>query len=100
MGVKPEDCLSLDDVRVQIDRLDRTIVPLLVERSGYVRRAADFKSDAEDVASPARQAIVYDNVRRIAHEHGGDPALIERMYRRLVSEYIADESAFFDEKLP
>ena len=85
---------------MQIDRLDRTIVPLLVERAAYVRRAADFKADAGDVAAPARQAIVYENVRRIAHEHGGDPALIERMYRRLVHEYIADETAIFDEKLP
>ena len=96
--MKPEDCLSLEDVRVQIDRLDRTIVPLLVERAAYVRRAADFKSAAGDVAAPARQAIVYENARRIANEHGGDPALIERLYRRLVTEYIADETTLFDEK--
>jgi isochorismate pyruvate lyase len=84
---------------VQIDQLDRTIVPLLVERSAYVRRAAEFK-DPDDVAAPARQAVVYENVRRIANQHGGDPALIERLYRRLVSEFIADETAAFDEKLP
>jgi isochorismate pyruvate lyase len=96
--MRPEDCTSLEDVRVQIDDLDRTIVPLLVERAGYVRRAADFKSDPGDLAAPARQAVVYENVRRIARDHAGDPALIERLYRRLVSEYIAEETAFFDEK--
>jgi isochorismate pyruvate lyase len=96
----PEDCQSLEDVRVQIDRLDRIIVPLLVERTGYVRRAAAFKSAPGDVAAPARQAVVYENARRIANEVGGDPALIERLYRLLVSEFIAEEHTLFEEKGP
>ena len=34
---------SLDQVRAQIDRLDRQIVALLAERGEYVRQAARFK---------------------------------------------------------
>ncbi|MBV9409195.1 MAG: chorismate mutase [Candidatus Eremiobacteraeota bacterium] len=92
----PEECRSLEDIRAQIDRLDRTIVPLLIERSGYVRRAADFKASASDVAAPGRQEVVYENVRRIAAEHGGDERLIERIYRRLVAEFIADQQTVWD----
>jgi isochorismate pyruvate lyase len=97
--VTPQECRSLADVSMEIDRLDRSIVPLLVERAGYVRRAADFKETAAEVQAPKRQDDVYANARRIADEVGGDPVLIERLYRRLVAEFIADQDIIWRRSL-
>ena len=47
-------CESLDEVRINIDRLDKLIVPLLAEREHYVRQAARFKKSADAVVVPAR----------------------------------------------
>jgi len=84
-------CSSLEDVRTNIDRLDRALVPLLVERSGYVRAAAAFKTDAAHVAAPERVERVITLVRSLALEAGGDPDLIEAIYRPMIAAYIADE---------
>ena len=47
-------CASLDEVRSNIDRLDREIVRLLAERGKYVLQAARFKKTKADVHAPER----------------------------------------------
>jgi isochorismate pyruvate lyase len=40
-------CQNLDEVRTQIDRIDRALVSLLAERGLYVKQAARFKHSSE-----------------------------------------------------
>jgi isochorismate pyruvate lyase len=90
------DCASLAEVRAEIDRLDRLIVPLLAERAGYVLQAARFKSRAEEVPAPARVEEVVAKVRALAAEAGADPALIEAIYRPMIAAFIASEMPEFE----
>jgi isochorismate pyruvate lyase len=90
----PEVCASLAEVRGEIDRLDRDIVRLLVERGGYVLAAARFKRSAAEVRAPARVEEVVANARRLAHAQGGTDELIdvvERVYRELIAAGIEAE---------
>ena len=85
------ECRDLDDVRAEIDRLDRQIVALLAERAGYVRQAARFKPAREDVPAPQRVEAVIGKVRALAAEAGLDPALVERVYRAMIAAFIEAE---------
>jgi isochorismate pyruvate lyase len=84
-------CDSLDQVRAQIDRLDREIVALLAERGDYVRQAARFKKTSADVAAPARVEQVIGKVRGLAGEKGADPVVVERVYRAMIAAFIEAE---------
>ena len=84
-------CSSLDEVRANIDRLDRGIVMLLAERAGYVVQAARFKQTEADVHALARVEEVVANVRRHAHEFGAPADVIERGYRVLVAGFTVAE---------
>jgi isochorismate pyruvate lyase len=84
-------CESLEEVRVQIDRLDREIVALLAERGDYVRQAARFKRTKDDVAAPARVEQVIGKVRALAGEKGADPVVVERVYRAMIAAFIEAE---------
>jgi isochorismate pyruvate lyase len=86
-------CDSLDQVRAQIDRLDRQIVALLAERGEYVRQAARFKKTSADVAAPARVEQVIAKVRTLASESGAEPAVVERVYRAMIAAFIETEQA-------
>jgi isochorismate pyruvate lyase len=66
----PADCASLDEVRAEIDRIDRAIIALMGERAGYVHAAARFKSSEADL----------------------DPDVIEKLYRDLVAYFIVRET--------
>ena len=83
----PAACESLDQVRTEIDRIDRAIVQLLAERGNYVLAAARFKRNAAEVDAPERVEQVIANVRRMAVDAGGLPDVVERGYRALVAAY-------------
>jgi len=96
----PIPCHSLDEVRSQIDRLDREIVALLAERGEYVRQAARFKKTKADVAAPARVEQVIGKVRSLAGERGADPELVERVYRAMIAAFIEAEQKEHDRNAP
>jgi isochorismate pyruvate lyase len=85
------ECSNLDEVRANIDRLDRQIVSLLAERGNYVLQAAKFKPKIDDVSAPQRVEAVIRNVRRIAVETGALPDVVEETYRTLIAALIQAE---------
>src|SRR4051794_14669374 len=87
----PEECASLDEVRAEIDRIDRSVVALIGERAGYVHAAARFKASEAAVAAPERQESMLRDRRAWAEEADLDPDLIEKLYRDLVAYFIVRE---------
>lgn len=84
MTKAPADCASMDEVRVEIDRLDTALVDLLAERWGYVDRAWQLKSTPAEATVPWRIQQVIDRVRDRASEHDLPPALVEALWRQLI----------------
>ena len=48
------DCKSIEEVRENINRIDREIVEQISLRSRYVGQAAKFKKNTDDVKAPSR----------------------------------------------
>ena len=59
--VKP--CKTLQDVRREVNALDDVLVPLLVERVGYMTQAARIKQGAAQVRDEARIEAIVARVR-------------------------------------
>ncbi len=87
----PKACADMDEVRAEIDRMDRLIVPLLAERLNYVGQAARYKPTADETVVPWRIEEVVANARALAREAGMDEDTAERVYRALVDASIAYE---------
>jgi len=92
---KVQHCETMADVRRHVDALDDILVPLLVQRSGYMTQAARIKQDAAQVRDEARIQAIVDRVRPRAEAEGGDPDLIESIYRSMMEAYIAYEHREF-----
>lgn len=79
-------------VRAEIDRLDRALVALLVERAACIDRAIAVK---EEAGLPARITPRVDevvaNVRVAAAEGGLDVAFVEALWRQIIEWSIARE---------
>jgi isochorismate pyruvate lyase len=84
---------SLDDVRAEIDRIDRQLVELVAEREQWVRQAARFKNNRAEVEAPARVEQVIGKVRGLASEAGASPEVVERLYRAMIAAFIELEHA-------
>ena len=85
---KVPHCTSMTEVRAGVNALDDVLVPLLVERSGYMTQAARVKNDAGLVRDEERIETIVQRVRTQAQAEGGNPDLIERIYRAMMECYI------------
>jgi isochorismate pyruvate lyase len=90
---RPQECLSLADIRREIDRIDRNIIRAIGERKQYVVAAAAFKTTPAEVAAPERFAAMLQARRQWAEEEGLSPDVIEKLYRDLVNHFIAEEQS-------
>lgn len=90
------DCHSLEEVRSNIDRIDREMVALLAQRGAFVRQAVLFKKTAEDVKAPQRVEQVIEKVIILSRELGADPKVTEQVYRAMMAAFINAEMAAFN----
>lgn len=86
-------CKSIEDVRANIDRIDRELVSLLAERSAYVMQVVRFKATIEDVHAKDRAEQVVARATSLAHEMGANPIVTERVYRAMIAGFIEAELA-------
>lgn len=93
---QPVQCQSMSEIREQIDRMDRLIVPLLAERLAYVTQAAGFKPTRADVVVPWRVEDVVEKAKSHAAACEMDLEAIEAIYRALVAASIAHEERVWD----
>ena len=83
-----QDCTTMADVRRNVNALDDILVPLLVTRGGYMTQAAKVKNNEDLVRDEARIQTIVDRVRPMAQAQGGNPDLMERLYRAMMECYI------------
>ena len=84
-------CESLEAVRTEIDRIDQAIVQLIAERGEYVSQAARFKNSTADVKAPQRVEQVIAKALANAEECGASRAVVEAVYRSMISAFIEVE---------
>ena len=89
---------SLDDVRAEIDRIDRQLVGLVAERERWVRQAVRFKTSRAEVEAPARVEQVIGKVRDLANNAGASPEVVERLCRAMIAAFIELEHAERDRR--
>jgi len=90
-----QHCTSMMEVRRCVDALDDVLVPLLVQRAAYMTQAARIKQDVQQVRDEARIQTIVNRVRAQAEAEGGEPAVIEAIYRSLMEVCIAYEHREF-----
>ncbi|MBR5649432.1 chorismate mutase [Pseudobutyrivibrio sp.] len=91
-------CVSLEEVRSNIDRIDNEIIKLIAERSDYVKQASGFKKSEDGVKAPNRVETVINKVRSKAEEYGANPDMVEKLYREMISSFINMEMDEFKRK--
>lgn len=82
--------MDLDQVRAEIDRVDRQIIELLAERAELVSMVAGIKGRADRVRDPEREAQVVARARNLAIQHGLDGDFVARLFRYLI-DYFSEQ---------
>jgi len=89
----PDECRTIEEVRSEIDRIDRSIIEVIAQRRAYVHAVMQFKRSADDVHAHDRQRQMLATRREWAAQHALSPELIEGLFRSMVDHFIAEELA-------
>ncbi len=81
----------MQDIRAEIDQLDRQIIAALGKRFAYVKAAAKFKISQTSVKAPERVKAMLQQRRLWAEAEGLNPDVIEQMYQNLVNYFLEEE---------
>lgn len=91
-----EQCLTMAELRAEIDRLDKALVELLSQRQRYIERAAEIKAHRHQIRDEARIADVLEKVTKAAAKSGLKPEIAQRVWRELMESSIALELDCYD----
>jgi len=89
--MSPSECNSKEEIRQQIDRIDKEIITLFALRFQYVSEIVKYKTDIESVVAQERKDQVIKERGEWAKNHGLDKATFEQIYRFLVDHNIGKE---------
>ncbi|MDP4202074.1 MAG: chorismate mutase [Bacteroidota bacterium] len=87
----PSECASKEDIRSQIDAIDREIITLFSQRFQYVKEIVKFKTDAAGVVAEDRRNEVIRVRGEWAQELGLDKEAFEQVYAILIEYFIKEE---------
>ena len=87
----PADCNCKEEIRAQIDLIDKEIIALFAKRFQYVSEIVKFKTDVESVVAQNRKNQVIKERGEWAENHGLDKDTFEQIYRFLVDHNIGKE---------
>jgi isochorismate pyruvate lyase len=87
----PDECSDIQEVREEIDIIDREVIEALSKRFRYVVAAARLKTSEASVKAPDRFNAMLQQRREWAKEAGLNPDVVEKLYRDLVNQFSDEE---------
>jgi len=94
----PAACGSMEELRVAIDTLDARLVALLAVRQAYIERAAQLKTNRDQVRDPVRVEDVVAKVIAEGQRAGLSAEIAEPVWRTLIEASIRHEFEVFDKR--
>ncbi|MCT7614115.1 chorismate mutase [Aliarcobacter butzleri] len=89
-------CKNIDEVRDNVNNIDEQIVKLIALRGSFVKQAAKFKKDSNDVKAPKRVEEVINKVKNIARLNGANEEVVENVYKAMIESFINLELKEFE----
>lgn len=87
----PKECTSAEEIRNEIDKIDKRIIELFAERHKYVEEIVRFKKDKEGVIAQERKQRVILDRGEWAAKLGLDAKTFEKIYQILIENNIKHE---------
>ena len=94
----PTECKNKEEIRNQIDLIDKEIISLFALRFDYVSEIVKFKNDLESVVAQDRKKEVIDLRGKWAEEMGLDRATFERIFECLINHNINKELEILEKR--
>ena len=98
MNKKLTNNQKLNKARIEIDKIDAKLLPLIVKRSKMVNMALESKTKKSQIIDQKRIKSILNKVGRAAKLKSANPILIKSIWKSMIWNFIDYEKKEFKKK--
>ena len=89
---------KLDKIRVELDKLDNSLIKIIKKRTGLVKKVLALKDKRSQIVDKKRINMILKNIRKKSLENEIDPKITRRIWKNMIWSYIDFEKRNFKKK--
>ena len=96
--MSPENKIKLNLLRKKLDKLDNVLLKIVKKRTGIVKKVLYLKSSKKEIVDKKRISVILKKIRKESIKKKIDPKITNRIWKNMISSYIAFEKRNFKKK--
>jgi chorismate mutase len=96
--MSPENKIKLNLLRKKLDKLDNVLLKIIKKRTEIVKKVLSLKSSKKEIVDKKRISVILKKIRKESIKKKIDPKITNRIWKNMISSYIAFEKRNFKKK--
>ena len=89
---------KLNRIRVDLDKLDNSLIKLIKKRTNLVKKVLALKEKKNQIVDKKRIETILKNIKKKSIKNNIDPKITNRIWKNMISAYIDFEKRNFKKK--
>ena len=89
---------KLNKIRVDLDKLDNSLIKLIKKRTNLVKKVLALKEKKNQIVDKKRIETILKNIKKKSIKNNIDPKITNRIWKNMISAYIDYEKRNFKKK--
>tara|TARA_X000000950_G_scaffold113088_1_gene142301 strand:- start:255 stop:545 length:291 start_codon:yes stop_codon:yes gene_type:complete len=89
---------KLGKIRVELDKLDNSLIKLIKKRTNFVNQVLKLKDKKKEIIDNKRIKTILRNIRKKSITNKIDPKITNRIWKNMIWSYIDYEKRNFKKK--
>ena len=89
---------KLERIRLQLDKLDNSLIKIIKKRTNLVKKVLKLKEKKNQIIDNKRIKVILKNVRKKSISNKIDPRITNRIWKNMIWSYIDYERRNFKKK--
>ena len=89
---------KLNKIRIQLDKLDNSLIKLIKKRTNLVKKVLALKEKKSQIVDQKRIKIILKNIKKKSIKNQIDPKITNRIWKNMIFSYIDFERRNFKKK--
>ena len=90
---------KLSKIRLDLDRLDNSLIKLIKKRTNLVKQVLKLKDKKSQIVDQKRIKTILKNIRKKSIKNKIDPIITNKIWKNMISAYIDFEKRNFKKKM-
>jgi len=96
--MSPHKRKKLSKIRLELDKLDNTLIKVIKKRTTLVNKVLALKDKKNQIVDQRRINLILKNIKKKSIQHKIDPKITNRIWKNMIWSYIDYEKRNFKKR--